>query len=83
MFLFQTNRRLRTKISIRTKDLKQEVAGGEGKEEGGDVLKERDEGGVRDETVIFRAIGFLVVVVVLLGVYLRYIKPANSAGKAQ
>ena len=68
-------------MSIRTKDLKQEVVGGEGKEEGGDVLKER--GGVRDETVIFRAIGFLIVVVVLLGVYLRYIKPANSAGKAQ
>jgi hypothetical protein len=69
-------------MSIRTKNTKQDLVS-EGGEEEEMVVTEEVQSGIKDETVIFRAIGFLVVVVVLLGVYLRYIKPVSSVGKAQ
>lgn len=36
-----------------------------------------------EDTLIYRAVGFLVVVIVLFAVYVRCVKPATSVSKAQ
>ncbi len=56
------------------------VAASEGEEEVAAVAVSSD--GISDEAMIYRALGFLAVAAVLLGVYLRFVKPA-AADKAQ